>query len=159
MSKQILEKILKKFPSDIVSSHSMFGNETVEIKKESFYKLIEFLKDSRQFEIDMLVDITCVDYPYQSNRFMMVYHLYSTTLKHRVRVKTALLEENPTIESIVPLWESANWLEREVFDMFGVIFKNHPNLKRILLYDSFKGYPLRKDYPITQRQPIVGPLN
>ncbi len=159
MSKLVLEKILRKFPDDIISSHSDFGNETVVVKKDILLKVIDFIKNTRQIDIDVLVDITCVDYPENEDRFMMVYHFYSTKYKYRIRIKTPVNEEHPFVDTLTQIWESANWLEREVYDMFGIKFKNHPNLKRILLYDSFEGHPLRKDYPITKRQPIIGPLN
>ena len=92
-------------------------------------------------------------------RFDVVYHFYSTAHNHRLRVRVPLAAANPTIESLTGLWMSANWHEREVWDMFGIRFTGHPNLKRILLYEEFKGHPLRKDYPVNKRQPLIGPVN
>jgi NADH-quinone oxidoreductase subunit C len=92
-------------------------------------------------------------------RFAVVYHFYSVRLKHRLRVEVLLDEEDAEVESLTPLWAGANWLEREVWDMFGIRFKGHPDLRRILMYDGFVGHPLRKDYPVKRRQPLIGPLN
>ena len=92
-------------------------------------------------------------------RFDLVYHLYSTAHNHRVRVKVPISILDPTAASVTSLWGVANWFEREVWDMFGIRFTGHPDLRRILLYESFQGHPLRKDYPVRKRQPIIGPVN
>jgi len=159
MSKIVLDKVLRKFPDDIIDSHNRLGNETVIIKKEALLKVCAFIKENRQLKMDMLVDLTCVDYPEEAERFMMVYHFYSTENKYRLRVKAPVEEEDPYIDSLTGMWLNSNWPEREVYDMFGVKFNEHPNLKRLLMYESFEGHPLRKDYAITKRQPLVGPLN
>ena len=91
--------------------------------------------------------------------FEVVYHLYSSTRHHRLRVKVPLAEAEPAVDSLTGLWASADWFEREAWDMFGVRFLGHPNLKRLLMYEAFKGHPLRKDYPVRKRQPLIGPLN
>ena len=159
MSKIVLDKVLRKFPDDIIDSHNRLGNETVVIKKEALLKVCDFIKENRQLKMDMLVDLTCVDYPEEAERFMMVYHFYSTENKYRLRIKAPVEEEEPYIDSLTGMWLNADWPEREVYDMFGVKFNDHPNLKRLFMYDTFEGHPLRKDYAITKRQPIVGPLN
>ena len=92
-------------------------------------------------------------------RFDMVYHFYSSLHNHRVRVKAPLAAAEAAVDSLTGLWASADWFEREAWDMFGVRFRGHPNLKRILLYEEFTGHPLRKDYPIRKRQPLIGPVN
>jgi len=92
-------------------------------------------------------------------RFELVYHFYSSSLNHRLRVKVPLTSADLTVDSLTGLWHSADWFEREVWDMFGVRFAGHPNLKRILMYEEFKGHPLRKDYPVRKRQPLIGPAN
>jgi len=97
--------------------------------------------------------------PPGKDRFAVVYHFYSTTLKHRLRLVVTVPEEAPEVDSLCPLWPGANWLERETWDMFGVAFKGHPDLRRILMYDEFEGHPLRKDYPVNKRQPLIGPVN
>lgn len=92
-------------------------------------------------------------------RFEVVYHLYSITQNRRLRLKVPLTEADPVVDSVATVWRSANWFEREVWDMFGVRFTGHPNLKRLLMYEPFDGHPLRKDYPVTKRQPLIGPAN
>jgi len=92
-------------------------------------------------------------------RFEVVYHFYSSPHNHRLRVKVPLTAADPAIDSLTGLWHSANWFEREVWDMFGIRFAGHPNLKRLLMYEEFQGHPLRKDYPIRKRQPLIGPVN
>lgn len=92
-------------------------------------------------------------------RFDLVYHFYSSTLNRRLRLKVPLASADPSVPSLTPLWPGANWFEREVWDMFGVTFAGHPNLRRLLLYEEFKGHPLRKDYPARKRQPLIGPMN
>ena len=90
-------------------------------------------------------------------RFAVVYHFYSMAKKHRLRLQVSVEDEiSPEVDSLTSLWPGANWLEREVWDMFGIGFRGHPNLKRILMYEGFEGHPLRKDYPVRKRQPLVG---
>ena len=92
-------------------------------------------------------------------RFAVVYHFFSLPLKHRLRVEVLVAEADAEVDSLVSLWGSADWLEREVWDMFGIRFRGHPNLKRILMYEEFVGHPLRKDYAVNKRQPLIGPVN
>jgi NADH-quinone oxidoreductase subunit C len=114
--------------------------------------VMSILRDERSF--DLLVDITCVDYLNYRNatdRFGLVYLLASTTTNERITVRVFLNEPDLDIASLVPMWEGANWLEREVWDMFGIRFQGHPDLRRILLPDEFTAFPLRKDYPLQGR--------
>ena len=92
-------------------------------------------------------------------RFVVVYHLFSLSLKHRLRLEVPVEEADAEVDSVTSLWAAADWLEREVWDMFGIRFRGHQNLKRILMYDEFVGHPLRKDYPVNKRQPLIGPVN
>jgi NADH-quinone oxidoreductase subunit C len=92
-------------------------------------------------------------------RFDVVYHFYSSGHQHRLRVRVPLTAADPSVPSLTGLWASANWYEREAWDMFGVTFTGHPNLRRLLMYEGFQGHPLRKDYPVDRRQPLVGPVN
>lgn len=92
-------------------------------------------------------------------RFELVIHFFSLPLKHRIRIKVPVEETQAEMDSLTGLWPAANWFEREVWDMFGIRFKGHPFLKRILMYEEFSGHPLRKDYPVNQRQPLIGPVN
>jgi NADH-quinone oxidoreductase subunit C len=116
------------------------------------YDVLEFLKEHRGF--DLLVDITCVDYlRYRGakDRFGLVYLLANTENNERITVRTFVNDPEPAVPSVAPLWEGANWLEREVWDMFGVRFEGHPDLRRILLPEEFTAFPLRKDYPLQGR--------
>ncbi len=92
-------------------------------------------------------------------RYAVVYHFYSVKHKHRLRLVVPVEEADPEVETLTSLWAGADWLEREVWDMFGIRFQGHPNLKRILMYAEFEGHPLRKDYPVNKRQPLIGPVN
>ncbi len=97
--------------------------------------------------------------PPEDKRYAVVCHFYSTTHKHRLRLLVPLEEDEPEVDTLCELWPAANWLEREVWDMFGIRFKGHPDLKRILMYEEFEGHPLRKDYQVNKRQPLIGPVN
>ena len=97
--------------------------------------------------------------PPGTSRFAVVYHFYSLTHKHRLRLVVPVEEDDAEVDSLTLLWPGANWLEREVWDMFGIVFRGHPGLKRILMYEEFEGHPLRKDYPVKRRQPLIGPVN
>jgi NADH-quinone oxidoreductase subunit C len=97
--------------------------------------------------------------PPDGARFAVVYHFYSTAYKHRLRLVVPVNESDAGVDSLTSLWPGANWLEREVWDMFGISFRGHPDLKRILMYEGFEGHPLRKDYPVKKRQPLIGPVN
>ncbi|MBI3318949.1 MAG: NADH-quinone oxidoreductase subunit C [Candidatus Omnitrophica bacterium] len=97
--------------------------------------------------------------PAPKARFEVVYHFFSLPLKARIRVKVPLEEPGREVDSLTTLWAGADWFEREVWDMFGIRFKGHPSLKRILMYEGFEGHPLRKDYPVNKRQPLIGPVN
>jgi NADH-quinone oxidoreductase subunit C len=92
-------------------------------------------------------------------RFVVVYHFYSLTHKHRLRVEVPVAEDDAEVDSLTTLWAGADWFEREVWDMFGIRFHGHPNLKRLLMYEEFTGHPLRKDYAVNKRQPLIGPVN
>ncbi len=97
--------------------------------------------------------------PPEDVRFVVVYHFYSQEHKHRLRLVVPVEEAEAELDSLTTLWAGANWLEREVWDMFGIRFRGHPDLKRILMYEEFEGHPLRKDYRVNKRQPLIGPVN
>ena len=97
--------------------------------------------------------------PPGKSRFAVVYHFYSLKHKHRLRLVVPVDEAEAELDSLTSLWAGADWLEREVWDMFGIRFRGHPDLKRILMYEEFEGHPLRKDYPVNKRQPLIGPIN
>jgi NADH-quinone oxidoreductase subunit C len=152
--KKITEILKERFPEEIKATSVQFGDEIVVIDRDFLLDLSKFLM-KEPYAYTMLLDLTCVDYLGDDLRFEMVYHLYSITNKHRVRIKVRLSEEDLKIDSLTPLWKNANWLEREVYDMFGVHFEGHPYLVRLFMYDGFEGHPLRKDYPLRKRQPMI----
>jgi NADH-quinone oxidoreductase subunit C/D len=125
------------------------GDDTLEIPKEDVVPVMRFFRETGRF--DFLMDIAGVDYPDRQKRFDVVYHLFSSRTFGRLRVK-AQVGEAEAIDSVTPIWKSANWFEREAYDMFGISFANHPNLTRILTHHEFKGHPLRKDYDADHQQ-------
>ncbi len=125
------------------------GATRVVVPAEKIYDVLKLLKEKHEF--DLLVDITCVDYlhyPGAKDRFGLVYLLASTVRNQRLTIRTFVNEPEPAVRSVVTLWAGANWLEREVWDMFGIDFEGHPDLRRILMPDEFTAFPLRKDYPL-----------
>ena len=152
--KKVIEDLKVKFKEDITEFSNQFGDDVIRVKRESLLDIVKFLKKTPH-NFAMLVDLTCVDYMGEDQRFEMVYLLYSIPNKNRLRIKIKLHENDLKIDSLASLWGNANWLEREVFDMFGVHFNGHPDLRRLFMYDGFEGYPLRKDYPLRKRQPII----
>jgi NADH-quinone oxidoreductase subunit C len=157
MSKAALEAVKKKFASEVISEHAQHGDETLVLKAAQIRSICEFCRDDPALAMDMLTDLTAVDYLMQGRevRFEVVYHLYSTTQRHRLRLKLPVSEDKPEVASVTGVWKSANWMEREVWDLYGIRFDGHPDLRRILLYEEFVGHPLRKDYPIAKRQPLT----
>lgn len=152
----VLQKLIGRFGHNIVSTHSDFGDDTALVRRERILEICTFLRDDPDLLFDLAVDLTGVDYLGEEPRFEVVYHLYSLAKKHRVRIKARVPEEDPVIDSVIPVWVGMDWFEREAYDMYGIIFRDHPNLKRILMYEGFEGHPLRKDYPKARRQPTVG---
>jgi len=157
----ILERLKEKFLDDIYETYEFRGDLVAVVNKEIIKDVMKFLKSEPKLDFNMLMDLSAVDYLWQERlpRFDVVYHLYSLQRNHRLRVKAGVDEKDPVIDSVVSIWPAADWFEREAWDMFGIKFKNHPNLKRILMYEGFIGHPLRKDYPYNKRQPLVGPVN
>ncbi len=134
-------------PAALVAAKLDRGELTLEIAAEKLVAVCGFLKHDQEFV--RLSTVTGVDrYPAEP-RFEVVYHLHSLARNLRLRLKARLPGDNPEIDSVTPVWRSANWFERETFDLFGVRFRNHPDLTRIMLPDDWEGHPLRKDYPVT----------
>jgi NADH-quinone oxidoreductase subunit C len=146
----LLDELQKRFPGAI-SEPLIFRNQpSIVVARESLLELCEFLKSDGGGSYSLLTDETAVDYPKREKRFDVIYHLYSFQRNDRLRLKV-LAGEGEKIPSVAGIWPTADWLEREVFDMFGVVYEGHPNLKRILLPDGWTGYPLRKDYDILRQ--------
>ena len=158
----VLDRLRSEMGDLILEEHARLGDATVVVAGASLVEVLGFLHSEPDLDFDMLSDLTAVDYHPREPRFEVVYHLYSIVQNHRLRVKVAVAggpEDDCEIDSVVSVWPAANWMEREVFDLYGIRFRNHPDLRRILLYEEFEGHPLRKDYPKQRRQPLVGPLN
>ncbi len=147
----------ENFPGGIVDTMLPQGDATAVIRPDYLPLVIDFLKHDPRLQFDVLIDITAVDYRERRPRFDVVYHLLSLPFNRRLRLKVPVEDGEESLRSLTPWWRSANWLEREVWDMFGIRFVGHPDLKRILMYEGFEGHPLRKDYPIHRRQPRIGP--
>lgn len=153
----VAEEIRQNLGEDaVIETFTFRGEETLVVPREHLFEVLRFLKEQNSFE--MLIDLTAVDYLGRKEpRFEAVYHLLSLTQNRRLRVKTPVPESDPVVPSVVPLWKAANWLEREVYDLFGIRFEGHPDLKRILLWEGFEGHPLRKDYPLRTEPPLPEP--
>jgi NADH-quinone oxidoreductase subunit C len=143
------------FPGVVTAHHAQYGDETAVIGRERMLDVFRFLRDDPRCRFNLMVDVTAVDYLPRVPRFEVVYHLKSLPLGHRLRVKVPVAAAEAGVDSIVSLWVAADWYERECFDMYGIAFQGHPNLKRLLLYEGFEGHPLRKDYPKGLAQPLV----
>ena len=140
----------EKFPN--VAESEFRGETRVVVSSDALFVALEFLKEARGF--DLLVDVTCVDYLNYRDataRFGLVYLLADTATNERITVRCFLDEPDLTVPSATPLWDGADWLEREVYDMFGIEFEGHPHLRRILMPEEFTAFPLRKDYPMQGR--------
>jgi NADH-quinone oxidoreductase subunit C len=131
------------------------GQAVAVVDREAAPRVLATLKANPETRFEVLSDLTVVDYLGRTPRFEVVYQLYSLTLNHRLRVKVPVPEDDPVAASVVGLWKSANWAEREAWDMFGIRFRGHPDLRRILMYPEFTAHPLRKDYPVARREPLV----
>ena len=155
----LLRRLLDHHAAAVIDTHAQLGDATALVQKERLVEVMRFLRDDPALAFDMLMDVTCVDYLGETPRFEMVYHLYSLAKNQRLRIKARVPETPCEIDTLCPLWPSANWMEREVWDLYGVRFTGHPDPRRLLLYEEFVGHPLRKDYPKERRQPLIGPNN
>lgn len=158
MSERYLERIKERF-SAAAETHSLCGDHTALVRREQWLEVMSFARD--ELGLDHFIDLTAVDYlgrEQGKGRFEVVVHLRSSQSGERLRIKARVPENNPAIDTLCGLWQGANWFERECHEMYGIKFKGHPDLRPLLLYPEFKGYPLRKDYPIDRRQPRVALL-
>jgi len=158
MSVALIELVKKNFPDAVLESHSQLGDDTLVLAPGRWQEVARFLKEDPRSDMSMLTDLTAVDYPDRDPRFEIVAHFYSLSHGHRLRLKARVGDrdgETVEIDTLTELWAAANWLERECFDLFGVKFLGHPDLRRILTYPEFEGHPLRKDYPAEKIQPLV----
>jgi NADH-quinone oxidoreductase subunit C len=147
-SGELPDALRKQFPDVACEALTFRGQNFLILPKENFLAAANYLKAEHGFTL--LADLTAMDFPKEEKRFQVVYQLYSFSRNERLRLKVPLAD-GETIESAIPVWGVADWLEREVYDMFGIRFEHHPNLRRILLPDEWQGFPLRKDYPILKQ--------
>ena len=160
MSQLALDKLRERFGPAIIETHSNFGDDTAVVDPKAWKAVCRFLRDEPELDFDMPVDLCGVDYPNRSpsGRMEVVMHLYSVSKKHRIRIKARVGDEDmegAELDSVTSIWAGMNWLEREVWDMSGVRFVGHPDLRRILMYPEFEGHPLQRTYPADRTQPLV----
>jgi len=181
MSQALIDLVREKFPEAVVGSHTHRGDEVATVKRENLVEVAGFLRNDPQADMKLLRQIACVDLltfrtemtgggslasievsPYAMERkprveprFQVGYNLYSLTRHHSLRVRVELRSDDVKVPSITALYRTADWWERYIYDMFGIEFTGHPNLQRLLMYPEFVGFPLRKDYPVRKRQPLV----
>jgi NADH-quinone oxidoreductase subunit C len=158
MSARVLEALKAKLGDAVLETHSQFGDDTAVVTAGAWKAACRFLREDPSMAFDMMVDLCGVDYPEREPRFEVVLHLYSLSKRHRVRLKARVGDiegEKAEIDSVTDVWTGANWFERETFDLMGIHFRGHPDLRRILMYPEFEGHPLRKDYPAQKAQPLV----
>jgi len=178
MSTDLIALVRERFGERVIGSHSVAGDDTVLVTREGLVELMTFLRDDERSRFDVLAMVTAVDYsefPLAARavtspcdegnsaglttatlpRYEAVYGLLSMQRQHRLRVKVPLAEDELHVPSMVPVWHAANWGERECWDMLGVVFDGHPELKRILTYEEFEGHPLRKDFDQRNYQPLI----
>jgi NADH-quinone oxidoreductase subunit C len=165
----LLDAVRSLLGTDVLDHHEHRGDTTILVARERILEVLRALRDDPVLHMNFLMDLTAVDYLGREPRFELVYHLAAIELeprgsgpsrtRHRLRVKAGVPAEDCRAPSVCALFASANWMEREVWDMYGISFDGHPDPRRILLYDGFQGHPLRKDYPKERRQPLIGPRN
>jgi NADH-quinone oxidoreductase subunit C len=162
MSAGVLDALKAKFGDAIVATSSDFGDDCAIVEPSAWKAVCRFLRDDPAMAFDMAVDLCGVDYLGHQDattwRFEVVLHLYSIGKRHRVRLKARVGDEEgegAEIDTVADVWVGVNWFERETYDLMGISFRGHPDLRRILMYPEFEGHPLRRDYPAQKTQPLV----
>jgi NADH-quinone oxidoreductase subunit C len=155
--RDVIALLKQAVPDGVTDGPGPVGDACAYVSRDRILDALKVLKADLGF--DALMDLTCVDYPDRQPRFEVIYNLYSLATNERAFLKVPADDSEPGLPSATPLFAAADWFEREVYDMFGVRFSGHPNLKRILMYDAFVGHPLRKDYDARHRQHIVQPTS
>ncbi len=146
---EISDRLRERFPEEILDVREFRGQVSVTVRKGKILEISRFLHDGPDLYFDYLVDLCGVDYLGKNPvRYEVVYHLYSIKHRHALRIKAGVPGHNARIDSVMPVWIGANWHERECYDMYGIVFDGHPDLRRVLLPEDWQGHPLRKDYPI-----------
>lgn len=144
---EIIERIKSSCVDMVQEAFMGIDMPTFIVEPEALISFMTHIKNSEELSFELITDITAVDYPSRAKRFEVVYHIFSIKNNVRIRVKT-MIEEGGALESVTTIWKGAEWLEREVYDMFGITFKNHPDLRRILMNEDYKYHPLRKEFPL-----------
>jgi NADH-quinone oxidoreductase subunit C len=148
MKEIVLHKLKSKFPDVIVSTNDYRDELTIVVKKQSIVAICQFLKEDTELPFDSLRDICGADYYRPADRFEVIYNLYSVKSNFRIRLKVRVDEEDNHVPSVITVWPAANWYERETYDMYGIVFDGHPDLRRIYMPEEFEYHPLRKDFPL-----------
>lgn len=157
MSQTVLEALRARFAERVLATSSFRGDDEAIVAPADWHEIAKFLLEDPALDMNHFIDLTAVDYPEREPevpRFDVILLVRSLAKKHRVRLKTRVRVDQP-VATLIDVWQGADWTEREVWDMFGVRFEGHPDLRRILMYEEFQGHPLRKDYPINKTQPLV----
>ncbi|MCH8942771.1 MAG: NADH-quinone oxidoreductase subunit C [Bacteroidetes bacterium] len=144
----IIQKLQKNFPDSFISSNVYMGDLSVKVDKKEIVKICTLLKEDSELLFILCEDVTAIDWSKRNNRFTVVYHIFSFKHNFRLRIKADVDESDCAIDTVSSVWKTANWEEREVYDMFGISFNNHPDLRRMYMPEDFEHYPLRKDFPL-----------
>ena len=147
-NQKVLDKLKEKFGGIISEANEFRGELTVVVPKENIVEVCKFLKEDKELDFNMLADLCGIDMATSEKRFGVVYNIYSLSNKHRIRLKTFTEENEINAPTVTGVWETANWHERETYDMFGIIFDGHPDLRRVYMPEEFEYHPLRKDFPL-----------
>lgn len=146
---EIANRLKESFPEEVLDIREFRGQVSVTVKKGRILEISRYLHDDPELYFDYLIDVCGVDYlGKKDKRFEIVYQLYSIKHRHFIRLKAEVPEGDPAIDSVMPVWIGANWHEREAYDMYGIAFRGHPDLRRVLMPEDWEGHPLRKDYPV-----------
>ncbi len=148
LNKKVLEELIKVFSDDIKSAEESYGMLSVTVSKNKIYAIIKFLKENSETNFNFLTDLTGIHLPENKEDLGVIYHLHNFYKNHRIRLKIFFSTQDLYLDSIVDLYSGANWMERETFDFFGIHFKGHPNLTRILNMEDMLIHPLRKEFPL-----------
>ena len=156
MSKAVIAALQQRFPGDVADAYEGVGGDDVAfVSKARIAEVCRFLKEDPALRFDMAPYITAVDYLGVEPRFEVVYNLFSTVHNHRVRLRVKVPSGDASVPTVTGVWRGADWFERYCWDMYGIQFPGHPDMRRLFMYDEFVGHPLRKDYPLRGRQPLV----
>jgi NADH-quinone oxidoreductase subunit C len=148
LNKKVLEELIKVFSDDIKHAEETFGMLSVTVSKNKIYAIVKFLKENSETNFNFLTDITGIHFPENKEDLGVIYHLHNFYKNHRIRLKIFFTTQDSYVDSLVDLFSGANWMERETFDFFGIHFKGHPNLTRILNMEDMLIHPLRKEFPL-----------